>query len=49
MKAECEVFTLLFKSSREFFFAPLIEYGPLADWKAIAGKGKQMQDVFWQA
>ena len=37
----------LFKSSREFFFAPLIEYGPLAEWKAIAGKGQPMQDVFW--
>ena len=47
VKAECETFTLLFKSSREFFFAPLIEYGPLAEWKEIAGKGQQMQDVFW--
>ena len=27
---EIEEFTLLFKSSREFFFAPVIEYGPLA-------------------
>jgi ubiquinone/menaquinone biosynthesis C-methylase UbiE len=43
-----ESFTLLFKSSREFFFAPIIEYGPLSNWKAIAGKGQQMQDVFWQ-
>src|SRR6266568_3054460 len=25
---EAEEFTLLFKSSREFFFAPVIEYGP---------------------
>jgi ubiquinone/menaquinone biosynthesis C-methylase UbiE len=40
-------FTLLFKSSREFFFAPLIEYGPLADWKEVAGKGQTLQDVFW--
>jgi ubiquinone/menaquinone biosynthesis C-methylase UbiE len=43
-----DTFTVLFKSSREFFFAPLIEYGPLADWKAIAGKGEDMQQVFWQ-
>jgi ubiquinone/menaquinone biosynthesis C-methylase UbiE len=49
VKAEFEIFRLLFKSSREFFFAPLIEYGPLTDWKAIAGKGKQMQDAFWDA
>lgn len=40
-------FSMLFKSSREFFFAPVIEYGPLAEWKAIAGKGQEMQDVFW--
>ncbi len=40
-------FSMLFKSSREFFFAPVIEYGPLPEWKAIAGKGQEMQDVFW--
>jgi ubiquinone/menaquinone biosynthesis C-methylase UbiE len=44
---ESEEFTLLFKSSREFFFAPVIEYGPLAEWKDIAGNGQEMQDVFW--
>jgi ubiquinone/menaquinone biosynthesis C-methylase UbiE len=44
---EYEEFTLLFKSSREFFFAPVIEYGPLSDWKDIAGEGQEMQDVFW--
>ena len=49
VKAEMEVYRLLFKSSREFFFAPLIEYGPLVDWKIIAGKGKEMQEVFWEA
>jgi ubiquinone/menaquinone biosynthesis C-methylase UbiE len=47
VRSEHEVFTLLFKSSREFFFAPIIEYGPLAGWKVIAGKGQAMQDVFW--
>jgi ubiquinone/menaquinone biosynthesis C-methylase UbiE len=46
-KVEIEEFTLLFKSSREFFFAPVIEYGPLAEWKEIAGSGQEMQDVFW--
>ena len=44
---EIEEFTLLFKSSREFFFAPVIEYGPLAAWKEIAGTGQELQDVFW--
>jgi ubiquinone/menaquinone biosynthesis C-methylase UbiE len=44
---EIEEFSLLFKSSREFFFAPVIEYGPLADWKDIAGGGQEMQDIFW--
>ncbi len=44
---EIEEFTLLFKSSREFFFAPVMEYGPLAEWKEIAGAGQEMQDVFW--
>jgi ubiquinone/menaquinone biosynthesis C-methylase UbiE len=44
---ESEEFTLLFKSSREFFFAPVIEFGPLSEWKEIAGSGQEMQDVFW--
>lgn len=47
ISVEIEEFTLLFRSSREFFFAPVIEYGPLAEWKAIAGTGQEMQDVFW--
>ncbi len=42
-----EEFSMLFRSSREFFFAPVIELGPLGEWKAIAGKGQEMQDVFW--
>lgn len=44
---EIETFSMLFKSSREFFFAPVIEYGPLPAWKAIAGSGQELQDVFW--
>jgi len=44
---ERDQFALLFKSSREFFFAPVIELGPLADWKEIAGRGQEMQEVFW--
>jgi SAM-dependent methyltransferase len=39
---------LLFKSAREFFFAPVIEFFPLAQWKQIAGgRGDEMQDVFF--
>jgi ubiquinone/menaquinone biosynthesis C-methylase UbiE len=46
-RIEVDEFSMLFKSSREFFFAPVIEYGPLPVWKGIAGKGQEMQDVFW--
>lgn len=46
-RIEIDEFSLLFRSSREFFFAPVIEYGPLGDWKSIAGSGQDMQDVFW--
>jgi len=38
---------ILFRSAREFFFAPLIELGPLAEWKRLSGRGDQMQDVFF--
>jgi len=37
---------LVFCTGREFFYAPVIELGPLARWKAIAGKGAEVQDVF---
>jgi ubiquinone/menaquinone biosynthesis C-methylase UbiE len=37
---------LLFRSGREFFYAPVIEHGPLSRWKDIAGRGEAMQDVF---
>jgi len=48
VSTEHDSFTLLFRSSREFFFAPIVEYGPLSDWKQIAGKGPEMQKVFWE-
>jgi ubiquinone/menaquinone biosynthesis C-methylase UbiE len=44
---EEEKFELLFRSAREFLFAPVVEYGPLSQWKDVAGKGEEMQDVFW--
>jgi ubiquinone/menaquinone biosynthesis C-methylase UbiE len=47
LEVEVEEFSLLFKSSREFFFAPVIEFGPLSAWKEVAGKGKAMQEIFW--
>lgn len=46
-RVEIDEFTMLFRSSREFFFAPVIEYGPLPDWKKVAGRGQEMQDIFW--
>jgi len=46
-RVEVDRFTMLFRSSREFFFAPVIEFGPLAAWKEIAGSGQEMQDIFW--
>jgi ubiquinone/menaquinone biosynthesis C-methylase UbiE len=46
-RVEVDRFTMLFRSSREFFFAPVIEFGPLASWKEVAGAGQEMQDVFW--
>jgi ubiquinone/menaquinone biosynthesis C-methylase UbiE len=48
LDSDYDQFTLLFRSAREFFFAPIVEYGALGDWKAIAGKGDQMQKVFWE-
>jgi ubiquinone/menaquinone biosynthesis C-methylase UbiE len=47
ISVETEEFDLLFRSAREFFFAPVIEYGPLPQWKEIAGKGETMQEIFW--
>jgi len=44
---ESEEFELLFRSSREFFFAPVVEFGPLPAWKEVAGKGETMQEIFW--
>jgi ubiquinone/menaquinone biosynthesis C-methylase UbiE len=44
---DVEEFSLLFRSARELFYAPVIEYGPLAAWKMIAGDGPEIQDVFW--
>jgi SAM-dependent methyltransferase len=45
---EQERFNLLFKSGREFLFAPVIELGPLRMWKAILGQQAAPQELFWQ-
>jgi ubiquinone/menaquinone biosynthesis C-methylase UbiE len=41
-----ERFSILFRSPVEFFFAPVIEYGPLRRWKSIAGGGDEQQEIF---
>jgi SAM-dependent methyltransferase len=42
---ELEHWELVFRSAREFFYAPVIEQGPLARWKEIAGR-ETMQETF---
>jgi ubiquinone/menaquinone biosynthesis C-methylase UbiE len=37
---------MVFRTGREFFYAPVIEQGPLSRWKAIVGKGPEVQDTF---
>jgi ubiquinone/menaquinone biosynthesis C-methylase UbiE len=44
---EIERWEILFRSSREFLFAPLVELGPLSHWKRLAGGGDDMQDAFF--
>jgi len=38
---------LVFRSAREFFYAPVIEQGPLPRWKDIVGGGAPMQEAFF--
>lgn len=45
---EHEHFELLFRSGREFLFAPVIEHGPLRLWKAIIGRTEKPQALFWR-
>jgi ubiquinone/menaquinone biosynthesis C-methylase UbiE len=44
---EVDRWEILFKSAREFLFAPLVELGPLPHWKRLAGAGDDMQDAFF--
>lgn len=41
-----EHWEILFRGAREFFFAPIIEAGPLRRWKEIAGTGEVLQGIF---
>ncbi|HLT37349.1 MAG TPA: class I SAM-dependent methyltransferase, partial [Enhygromyxa sp.] len=45
---EHERFEMLFRSGREFLFAPVIEHGPLRLWKAIIGRAEKPQALFWR-
>jgi ubiquinone/menaquinone biosynthesis C-methylase UbiE len=47
VEVETTHWELVFRSAREFFYAPVIERGPLGRWKALAGKGPEMQDIFF--
>jgi SAM-dependent methyltransferase len=46
-RVEVDRWEILFRSAREFFFAPLVELGPLPHWKQLSGRGDEMQDVFF--
>lgn len=45
--AHLEQGELVFRSAREFFFAPVIELGPLPRWKQACGRGEAMQETFF--
>jgi ubiquinone/menaquinone biosynthesis C-methylase UbiE len=47
VRVELDRWEILFRSAREFFFAPLVELGPLSTWKQLIGRGDEMQDVFF--
>jgi len=43
---ETERFELLFKSAREFFYSPVVEFGPLDDWKKFIPDRVLLKKVF---
>ena len=43
---ETEHFELLFKSAREFFYSPIIEFGPLEDWKNLIENKHLLKKIF---
>jgi hypothetical protein len=42
---EVQHWELVFRSAREFFYAPIIEQGPLDRWKEVVGR-ESMQETF---
>jgi ubiquinone/menaquinone biosynthesis C-methylase UbiE len=44
---ERETYELLFRSGREFLFAPVIEHGPLRLWKTVFAQAGDPQAAFW--
>ena len=45
VEIEVEHWDLVFRSAREFFYAPVIEHGPLTQWKEIVGR-EVLQETF---
>jgi ubiquinone/menaquinone biosynthesis C-methylase UbiE len=45
VEIEVEHWELVFRSAREFFYAPVIEHGPLTRWKEIVGR-EVLHDTF---
>jgi ubiquinone/menaquinone biosynthesis C-methylase UbiE len=46
VRIETARWELLFRSGREFFYAPVIERGPLPAWRAIAAEHGDMLEIF---
>jgi len=46
VEVEVKSWEILFKSAREFFFAPVIEFGPLMHWKRLVAETERAQAVF---
>jgi ubiquinone/menaquinone biosynthesis C-methylase UbiE len=45
VEIEVEHWDLVFRSAREFFYAPVIEHGPLTQWKEVVGR-EVLQETF---
>jgi ubiquinone/menaquinone biosynthesis C-methylase UbiE len=44
---EREAYELLFRSGREFLFAPVVEHGPLRLWRTVFAQAGDPQAAFW--
>jgi SAM-dependent methyltransferase len=45
---EQDSYELLFPGGRDFLLTPVIEYGPVPVWKALAGHRADVHRLFWQ-